>query len=335
MIHKKQNAKQIYEIIVIILFKTTLSPRIYMQFYKIYIELSDICNLQCSFCTPKKALRGIMPLDLFTQIIKQIKNKTKLLSLHVLGDPLCINNLREYLLVTQKYHLKLDIVSSGIYLEQKHFDMLCQDNIHQISFSLDSFFDTNNQKTIATLHARNKSITKTQYFDRIFALYEYLQAKSCKTYLNLRLFGNYDYRYILECFPEFIQQDSKRRIRLARNFFLRFHKKFAWIPPKYSNIAQPQALSTNKALQSFSHTPMQENTITPYCLGSIRQLGILANGVVVPCCIDAQGIMQLGDLRTQKLQDILQSEVFLNFQKHQRLAINLTPMCQKCSFRGV
>ena len=87
-----------------------------MKFYKIYLELSDICHLKCSFCKPKKAVRGLMPLALFDTITSQIQNKTRLVSLHILGDPLCIDNLATYLdIAEQKKNITLKKTIKEIY----------------------------------------------------------------------------------------------------------------------------------------------------------------------------------------------------------------------------
>ena len=79
-----------------------------MKFYKIYLELSDICHLKCSFCKPKKAVRGLMPLALFDAITSQIQNKTRLVSLHILGDPLCIDNLLIVSIIPSLLKAKMD-----------------------------------------------------------------------------------------------------------------------------------------------------------------------------------------------------------------------------------
>ncbi|RDU65321.1 radical SAM/SPASM domain-containing protein [Helicobacter didelphidarum] len=358
-----------------------------MKFHKIYLELSDICHLQCSFCSPKKAQRGLMPLALFDSIASQIKHKTTLVSLHILGDPLCVSNLGDYLDNMESKNIRLDIVSSGIFLRREHFKLLCRKNIHQISFSLDSFFDRNNQKKLIPIlennHTKNQALcrdiinkelshmsfkTPTNdtmealdnknklyeilYLEKIFEFYEYLSAQRLKIYINLRLFGNYDYSYILQRYKNYEIQEKKRRIRLDKYFFLRFHTQFQWLKLRKlksdSHVATHFFQTTKKThtLQGLNVTYTNPQNFvaqrqeqlrhnSPYCLGGISQLGILSNGIVVPCCIDTQGYMQLGDLRIQTLQEILESELFLNFQYAQKNHINIPPMCKKCNFRGI
>lgn len=308
-----------------------------MKFYKIYLELSDICHLKCSFCKPKKAVRGLMPLALFDTITSQIQNKTRLVSLHILGDPLCIDNLATYLDIAEQKKIYLDIVSSGIYLQHKHFPILCRNNIHQISFSLDALYDKNNQRNIQIAYGTTiQENYILHYFDTIFALYKYLQENHANIYMNLRLFNHQQYDYILQRFPNAIWQNSKRRIRLEQHLFLRFHKKFTWHTNSQminkSRITDTTYMS--KTNDTYTHS-INAKTQIPHCYGSIKQLGILANGIVVPCCLDARGNLCLGDLKTQSFAHILQSRRFLDFQHAQQTATHLPYMCQICTFRGV
>lgn len=322
---------------------TKRSYRGYMRFYKIYVEISDICGLDCPFCTPKKATRGIMPLPLFKDIIRQISDYTNLISLHVLGDPLYIEKLDEYIAAGLHYDVKFDIVSSGAFLQQRHFSTLTQKNIHQVSFSLDALF---NHKHL------NKSIQK--YMDKIIELHKYADSHAPNLYINMRLFGKHDYTYLLQRFPNAIMQTEKRRLRLAKNFFLRFHKPFTWhITPELDlKNSLPLILKTEKVInfrdskttnskisdfktQDSKTSKTKQSILKPHCFGAIKQLAILANGIVVPCCIDANGSMMLGNLLEKDFASILKSSTMKALQKAQLTHENLPDLCKNCTFRGV
>ncbi len=283
------------------------------RFHKIYIEISDICNLKCTFCPPKKGKRGVMPVYVFESIATQVTKYTNLVSLHVLGDPLCLYNIEQYINIANNINLKLDIVSSGIFLHDKQFDILCSNNIHQVSFSLDAFYD--NEKY-------NSSFNKSEddYINTIIRFYLYAKKYSPNLYINLRLFNNYDYSIFLDKFKEYVPQPTKRRIRLDKNFFLRFHTPFKW---------------HSKNIKSTNQIQIQKNINKPYCLGGIKQLAILANGIVVPCCIDVYNIIKLGDLTLQSFDEILESKEFISFCNSQYSYSNLPPICKICTFRGV
>ena len=71
-----------------------------------------------------------------------------------------------------------------------------------------------------------------------------------------------------------------------------------------------------------------------YCYGLKDQLAILVDGTVVPCCLDDEGSMKLGNIFEQSLDDIINGErarrIIEGFQK--RIAVE--ELCQKCSYKN-
>lgn len=111
-----------------------------MKFKKIYIELSDICGLKCDFCPSQKAVRGVMSEDKFQNLAYEISTKAEFFTFHLLGDPLLLSNLENYLKIAKDQAMKLEITTSGFYLSSKNQALLLKyDNIHQINISLMSF----------------------------------------------------------------------------------------------------------------------------------------------------------------------------------------------------
>ncbi|KQH92183.1 radical SAM protein, partial [Campylobacter coli] len=83
-------------------------------------ELSDICGLKCDFCPSKKALRGVMSVENFSKLARQIWDKSEIFTFHLLGDPLLLNNLEEYLQIAKNHQMKLEITTSGFYFSPKN-----------------------------------------------------------------------------------------------------------------------------------------------------------------------------------------------------------------------
>lgn len=75
-------------------------------------------------------------------------------------------------------------------------------------------------------------------------------------------------------------------LRLAPKLFLEWGKRFDWPDPA--------------ACEADIDTPI-------FCYGLRDQIGILCDGTVVPCCLDAEGNLALGNLFLTPLQDILSS----------------------------
>lgn len=72
---------------------------------------------------------------------------------------------------------------------------------------------------------------------------------------------------------------------------------------------------------------------TGYCLALRDQVAVLVDGTVVPCCLDAEGEMALGNLFTDDIQDILDGPgaraLYEGFSRRRCVEA----LCQHCSFR--
>ncbi|WP_165487390.1 radical SAM/SPASM domain-containing protein [Helicobacter pylori] len=276
-------------------------------FKKIYIELSDICGLQCSFCPNPKNIRGVMPLELFEKVCKEAAPLTPIITLHVLGDPCKLKNLNRYLSTAKRFSLKVDLVTSGVYLHD--FETLLQDAIYQISISLDAGLDNHNK------------LNQHRYIQKILEFCRYKFKKNSEVFLNLRIQDSTLDKHqnlikpFLESF-ECVSLESLKtqdRTRLFKKSFLNIQKTFKW----------PNLNAQN---------PLNQESKIPYCYGLIKQVAILSNGVVVPCCMDTQAHINLGDLNHTPLKDILNSQKAMAIKTHFLKGEALELLCQNCSY---
>ncbi len=276
-------------------------------FKKIYVELSDICGLQCSFCPNPKNIRGVMPLELFEEVCKEVAPLTPMITLHVLGDPCKLKNLNRYLNVAKRFSLKVDLVTSGVYLCD--FEALLQDVIYQISISLDAGLDHHNK------------LNQHRYIQKILEFCRYKFEKNSEVFLNLRIQdGTLDkHQNLIKPFLESFEcvslesLKSQGRVRLFKKSFLNIQKTFKW-----PNLNAPN--------------PLNQKSKIPYCYGLIKQVAILSNGVVVPCCMDTQAHINLGDLNHMPLKDILKSQKAMAIKTHFLKGEALELLCKNCSY---
>lgn len=197
-----------------------------MKFKKIYIELSDICGLKCDFCPSQKGIRGVMSEEKFQNLAYEISNKAELFTFHLLGDPLLLPNLENYLKIAKDEAMKLEITTSGFYLNSKNQALLLgYENIHQINISLMSFLS-------------QSKISLEQYFRPILELCKkHLEQKSL-SFINLRLW-NLDTNFKapksnLKIY-EFLAKEFEAKIDtglsknpLQRHILLHQNKLFKW-----------------------------------------------------------------------------------------------------------
>lgn len=278
-----------------------------MKFEKIYIELSDICGLDCFFCTGAKNVRGMMSVERFKSLLPKLKNRAKIYTFHLLGDPLILKDLSAYISLAKAYEMRLEITTSGFYMNEKNIQILLEnENIHQINISLMAF-----------LAQRKTSLN--DYFKGISRLLTRHMKSKNESFINLRLWNlndkfepppeNAEIYALLEKFFKCKIDKSAAKTRLERKIFLHQARLFKWAGLESENSRQ-----------------------TGTCHALSKQLGILSDGTLVPCCIDSAGIINLGNLFAQSLDEILQSpraRAMIQGFKQNKLT---EALCQKCEF---
>jgi len=280
-----------------------------LRFNIVYIEITNICGLSCSFCPPKINPTKTISLEFFEKIVKQFENKTKLIALHVLGDPLVVSNLEEYLEIVKKYNIKVMVTTTAYHLKKEYFELLTNDVIKQINFSLNSF------------NKNSMNISFDQYMQTILEFCSYKVSNNINSFINLRLwnkdkqdsekeFNQMVYKKLNSFFGTNITNNiESKSIRLDNKVLLNFDDYFIW--PNLNN-------------EYFAHG---------YCQGAIKQIAILSNGTVVPCCLDCDGVIDLGNLHKQTLDEILKNRRTQELIKGFENNISVEPLCQKCSYK--
>ena len=167
-------------------------------------------------------------------------------------------------------------------------------NIRQINISLHSF----NPKY-------NKSLD--DYLNDIFAVTDKLQKD---TYINYRMWVNSPYKdMIVKKLEEKYLVKIDGNMKLSFNTFIDFDESFIW-PDLNNNL----------------------NNQSGKCYGLIDHLGILVDGTIIPCCLDSQGNINLGNIFTDNLENILESkrvkEIVNNFKNNKRCE----ELCKHCGF---
>lgn len=284
------------------------------MFEKIYIELSDFCGLKCGFCPSSgrqwAQIRGAMDLGLFERVCEQIAGKARRVCLHILGDPLGVENLADYVEILKAHHLKVDVVSTGLFLKEDLFDLLLQDPFAQVSFSLSAFL------------ANPKSLTD-RHLQRILTFAQLNIQHYSPIFVNLRFHSadieSQSVRYsemlsmIADCFGLDEIALGSDRVRLGAKVFLVPTKSFEWHLSKSAD----SLLDQSQAIR---------------CYGAIKQIGILSDGRVVPCCIDYEGRATFGSLMQSYLSEILDSEMFRKFAQSLKNGQAPCELCAQCGY---
>lgn len=271
------------------------------KFNKIYVEITNICNLKCSFCSLDNLPKKEMQVEEFKKVIDKVKDYTSSIYLHIKGEPLMHSHLDEILTICDENKINVKITTNGTLLK-KQKEILLKHQIKQINVSL---------------HSEN---TIPDYFKQVFETVDELKKKVTVVYRiwtlnNLKI--EQDTMKIIDEIKKYYQIDEStfkkilydKNIQIQDNLYLDKDIEFTW--PSINNN--------------------QDNYGT--CLGTRSHIGILVDGTVVPCCLDSKGIIELGNIHESDLATILQSDLFKKmnegFLKHQLVC----DLCKSCFYR--
>ena len=280
------------------------------KFHKVYIELTNICGLSCSFCPTKDMSSQTMSLDLFEKILLQLQPYTKDIAFHVFGDPLTLSNLENYLDISYKYKFKVHITTTGYYLNRFNLELFLHKAIKQINFSLNSY------------NKNEMKISLEQYLEPMFKLCDLKLKNKIHNFINFRLWNldekNSENDFNSKVFTILSQKfninlskiDFNKAIRLENQILLDFDKYFTW--------------------PSLNHTEQSDG----YCHGLSSQIAILSSGSVVPCCLDSFACIDLGNIQNSSLDDILHSKRATNIIEGFKNNLAVEELCKKCTFKN-
>ena len=272
-----------------------------------------MCGLSCSFCPTKELPSGQMELDFFESIIMQAKAYTKEIACHVVGDPLTLSNLSDYLDIIHRHGLKAMLTTSGYFLKKHAYDTLFHPCVKQINISLNSFnkndtsisFEQYLTPVLALCHAKLERKEELFINLRVWNLDEMMSERTFNEVLFSKLSGAFDHELDLDN----VYKERPRSIRLASKILIHFDNYFEW--PSLAN----------------------KNYGDGTCQGLQSHVAILASGKVVPCCLDCDGVMELGDLHDKSLKEILFDRRATNMIKGFKEGKAVEELCQKCSYK--
>lgn len=241
---------------------------------KAYLEISNVCNLNCRFCPGTRREKRIMTPAEFGTLASRLRPHTEYLYLHLMGEPLLHPQLRELLCIAEGLGFKVIITTNGTLLPGRGTMLLESPAVHKINISLQSFEGSGGESLENYLSGCAD-----------FAA----AAGECGKLCVLRLWNSGGFetlnpRIRAELAGRFPQpwQESRRSLRLADRVFLEPGDMFDW-----------PDISADKIDGGC------------FCYGLRDQVGVLCDGTVVPCCLDHDGDVPLGNLFEQELEDIL------------------------------
>ena len=280
------------------------------QFKKIYFEIGNICNLQCTFCPEVDRAKFQIELQAFQKVLKQIKPLTERVCFHLMGEPTAHPNFHALVKTAEEMQVPVEITTNGTMLNESITQALLNSTIVQVNFSLQSYFDNFPQKDPNT------------YLNKIFEFTHRAFKARPDLYINYRLWnlGEGDQTQnestLLKIENEFnasinrnVDLGFRKSKKVTQRLYLHFDQRFEW----------PSLSGPVKSTQGT-------------CYGSRDHIGIHANGDVVPCCLDKEAILNMGNIYEDGIESILESPRFQSIKSGFEAGELRQALCQRCDY---
>lgn len=269
-----------------------------MRFRKVYVEISNICNMQCSFCPGTKREKRRMTKEEFAGLLPKLRPYTDFLYFHLMGEPLCHPELEAFLGLAAEFGFKVILTTNGTLLQKQQKMLLKAQALHKINISV---------------HAFEANPATRNYLQE---LWDFGNAVAGEKLVVYRLWNSGGLDSLNESILEQMHQafpgdwaQERQGIRMAEKTYLEYGDKFDW-----PDLA------------------LEEENAPIFCHGLRDQLGVLCDGTVVPCCLDHDGDIALGNLFREDLEAILQGKrakaLYDGFSGKQAVE----PLCKTCGY---
>ena len=276
------------------------------MYSKAYVEITNICNMNCSFCHgTKRALRR-MTFGEFSRVVGSLRGVTEYLYLHVLGEPLTHPLLPSFIEYATKNGFKVAITTNGTLID-KLGDSLIRAGVYKVNISLHSFEKQNSQDL------------QKAYIDSCIDFAERASAQGVLCILRLwnrtanegspeSVLNEYTMQLLHERFGS-DWRFSNRGARIHDKLHLEYGDRFEWPDANIASLGE-----------------------RVFCHGLSDQFAILCDGTVTPCCLDAEGDMALGNIFETDIRTILSSERALAIKQGFAKKLAVEPLCRRCGY---
>lgn len=273
------------------------------MFKKIYIEITNNCNLNCSFCSPVKKTKKFMTISEFEHILKEVELKTDYIYLHVKGEPLLHPNLIDFLKLAEKYNLKVNLTTNGTLFPILVDKLKVCKALHKINFSLHCEQDNPNYLN-EIFESVKKLPEETIIIYRLWTLKNgNLDKKSTTIVEKIKKY----YKLSPETVNKII---SDKNIKISPRIYVDKDNEFIW----------PDETNGNES--------------TGFCMALKTQIAVLCDGTVVPCCLDSNGCIELGNIYHQSLDEIVNGGKFKLLKKSFQERKITEKLCLNCTFKN-
>lgn len=270
------------------------------MYSRVYVEITNICNMRCSFCHGHSRAPRQMTEAEYIRVLEQLNGKTQYIYHHLMGEPLIHPLLPRFIGLARQAGFRPMITTNGTLLDRFGEELLTA-GLHKVNISLHSFEE-------------DKPEDHKRYIEKVAEFAK--KANSAGIIISLRLWNNGcdegRNQITLSVLKETLSgqwTENTRGYRICDGLFLEWGDRFAWpdqnAPEGGSNL---------------------------FCHGLGDHFGILSDGTVVPCCLDSDGIIGLGNVFEEDLADILASSRATAIAEGFRQRKATEDLCRRCGY---
>lgn len=243
------------------------------MYSRVYVEITNLCNRACSFCPGTVRPGRQMSLEEFRVIAEKLVGVTKHLYYHLMGEPLTHPLLPDMIRLAGELGFKSCLTTNGTLLPRRG-DELIRAGVYKVNISVHSFEEGRPE----------------DYLDYIRGLLDFsAKASAAGVLVVLRLWNRgYDEgrnldtaELIRRAFPQPWKVEP-RGTRIRDGLYLEYGDRFQWPDMEAEDMGE-----------------------RVFCYGLRDHFGILCDGRVVPCCLDREGSVTLGNLFESGAEEIL------------------------------
>ncbi|MFB9325633.1 radical SAM/SPASM domain-containing protein [Paenibacillus aurantiacus] len=283
-------------------------------FKKVYIEITSVCNLACTFCPPTERAKGFIKPEDFAKRLDDIKPFTNYVYLHVKGEPLLHPKIDLLLDIAHEKGFKVNITTNGTLIAKNRHKLLGKPAIRQMNFSLHSF------------DGHLGSTDREGYLRDILSFVR--EEEAGRIIFSFRLWN------LTEDNITNAQRQRNRQTLaiLEETFGLDYRIEEKVVPGSGVRIAERVYLNQDHEFQ-WPSLSAPEDDGKGFCYALRSQAAILSNGTVVPCCLDGEGVIDLGNVNETSFADIVNGErankLVDGFSRREAVE----ELCRRCGYR--
>lgn len=271
-----------------------------MSYSRVYVEITNICNMNCSFCHGHSRPNDMMSLETFKTVLEQLRGKTKYIYYHLMGEPLLHPMLPLFLKTAKEQGFHSMITTNGTLLDTCG-DAILESGLHKVNISVHSF----------------ENGSENAFSDYMEDLIRFAKKADEKGVIVVFRLWNQGYdngrnERVLSFLKEQLSgewSENSRGLKIRNKLFLEWGERFVW-PDKDATL--------------------YDNDV--FCYGMRDHFGILCDGTVVPCCLDSDGVISLGNILQTSLDNILSSDRARAMKKGFECRTASEDLCKRCGY---